>query len=306
MSPFFSIITPTYNRAELLRKTIESVLTQEFNDWELIISDDASKDHTIEVAKSYHDLRIKYIKSDINRHQCGARNLAFSLAKGKYICYLDDDDYYYPNHLSALYNEIKNLNSPIGVFYTGHYEDKGHGPEKHIMKEIGDRHPLPYICENYVIPSRTCFHREILEKHKWNEEIRFRVDIEMWSRILVQYPFYYVPEHTVVEVFHPNNMNNRKYNVGPGQIKTMELMFSNPQIKKLTGKDVRHRMYQGSNYLTALYYERTGEYFKMLKPLIKSIYYQPSHQFKAKMVMILYNMPLFGKVFKKLKAQCST
>ena len=72
-SPLFSIVIPTYNRAHLIGKTIESVLRQEFTDFEILIVDDGSKDNTEEVASTFTDKRIRYLKKQ-NAERGAARN----------------------------------------------------------------------------------------------------------------------------------------------------------------------------------------------------------------------------------------
>lgn len=105
-SPFFSIITPSFNRALFLSDTIKSVLNQKFTDWEYIIVDDASSDNSEEVVKSFNDVRIIYLKNDINRERGYSRNKGIQASKGKYLCFLDSDDEYLNNHLTVLYEKI--------------------------------------------------------------------------------------------------------------------------------------------------------------------------------------------------------
>ena len=97
--PFFSIIIPTYNRAHVIMRPIDSVLRQTFEDWELIIVDDGSTDDTKSIIESYHDNRIRYVWQE-NQERSAARNHGIALAKGEWICFLDSDDDYYPNHLA--------------------------------------------------------------------------------------------------------------------------------------------------------------------------------------------------------------
>ncbi len=96
----FSIIIPTFNRAHLLSRAIESVLAQDFSDWEMIVMDDGSSDNTGEVVRLFADvdLRISYHYSE-NQGAAAARNLGASFISGKYITFLDSDDEYLPSHL---------------------------------------------------------------------------------------------------------------------------------------------------------------------------------------------------------------
>ncbi|MBC7830324.1 MAG: glycosyltransferase family 2 protein [Chitinophagaceae bacterium] len=98
----FSIITPTYNRAQLLQRTIKSILAQTFKDWELIIVDDGSTDNTETIVKNYlDDTRIKYIKKE-NSGTAHSRNIGAANAKGEFITFLDSDDEALPHWLDTV------------------------------------------------------------------------------------------------------------------------------------------------------------------------------------------------------------
>ena len=118
MSPTFSIIIPTYNRARFLPETIRSVQEQVFKHWELIIVDDGSVDNTRQVCEPYlKDERIRYVHQE-NKELNGARNTGLRHAKGAFCCFLDDDDQFLPDHLAALSSAIKNQGPEYGIFRT--------------------------------------------------------------------------------------------------------------------------------------------------------------------------------------------
>jgi teichuronic acid biosynthesis len=96
-----SIITPTYNCGRFIAETIESVLAQSYQDWELIISDDCSTDDTVEVIRPYleRDARIRYICNERNSGAAVTRNAALREAKGRWIAFLDSDDLWRPAKL---------------------------------------------------------------------------------------------------------------------------------------------------------------------------------------------------------------
>jgi len=101
MSTFFSIIIPTFNRGHVIGRAIESVIAQDFDDWEMIVIDDGSLDGTGDIVRQYSDRdnRISYHYSE-NQGAAAARNLGSSFSSGKYFTFLDSDDEYLPNHLS--------------------------------------------------------------------------------------------------------------------------------------------------------------------------------------------------------------
>ncbi len=100
MDELVSVIMPSYNTAKFISETIDSVLTQTYTNWELIIVDDCSTDNTDEVVKSFlSDDRIKYIKNEKNSGAAFSRNRALCEAKGKWIAFLDSDDLWLPEKL---------------------------------------------------------------------------------------------------------------------------------------------------------------------------------------------------------------
>ena len=100
-SPLISIITPSYNSANFIGETIESIQAQTYKNWELIITDDCSKDNTIEVVNSYitNDSRIKVFKLEKNSGGGVARNNSIEKANGRYIAFCDSDDRWHPEKL---------------------------------------------------------------------------------------------------------------------------------------------------------------------------------------------------------------
>lgn len=105
--PEVSIITPCFNSSEFLEATILSVQNQTFKDWEWIITDDHSKDHSVEVIKKQKDSRIVLIESERNGGAGHARNLSLEKASGRYITFLDADDFWEPNFLEEMVSFMK-------------------------------------------------------------------------------------------------------------------------------------------------------------------------------------------------------
>ena len=99
--PKVSVIIPTYNRAELLPRAINSVLDQSYYDYEIVIIDDCSADNTGDVIAKFTDQRIRLIRHERNKGQSAAINTGIANAKGEYIAFLDDDDEWLPTKLEG-------------------------------------------------------------------------------------------------------------------------------------------------------------------------------------------------------------
>jgi glycosyltransferase involved in cell wall biosynthesis len=105
--PFFSIITPVLNRPRLIRRTIESILAQDFTDWEMIVVDDASTDETPDVILTYADRGVKLVRSPGWVGHCRARNIAIDHAVGEWVVPVDSDDELLPYALSTMKQKIE-------------------------------------------------------------------------------------------------------------------------------------------------------------------------------------------------------
>lgn len=99
MNDLVSIIMPSYNTERFIADSIQSVLNQTYQNWELIIVDDCSTDNTDTVVASFTDSRIKYLKNEKNSGAAVSRNRALREAKGKWIAFLDSDDLWMPDKL---------------------------------------------------------------------------------------------------------------------------------------------------------------------------------------------------------------
>lgn len=105
--PEVSIITPVFNSSKFLEETIASVLNQTFTDWEWMITDDKSTDNSVEIIQKIKDSRIQLILSDKNGGAGHARNLSLKQANGRFITFLDADDFWEPNFLEEMISFMK-------------------------------------------------------------------------------------------------------------------------------------------------------------------------------------------------------
>ncbi len=102
--PLISVITPVFNCQETLDQAVRSVVYQSFSDWELLLIDDCSTDDSVANMRAWgeQDNRIHLFRTPENSGQCAARNLGLQHARGDYVCYLDQDDEFYPDYLATI------------------------------------------------------------------------------------------------------------------------------------------------------------------------------------------------------------
>ncbi len=129
--PEVSIITPCYNSAQFLEETIQSVLNQKFTDWQWLITDDHSTDESVKMIREINDPRIILTISDKNGGAGHARNLSLEKASGKYITFLDADDYWEPNFLLETVSFMKEENAELA--YSNYARC-----DEHLVPKIAD------------------------------------------------------------------------------------------------------------------------------------------------------------------------
>ena len=119
-TPFFSVIIPTYNRSDLLREAIRSVLAQTFQDFEVIIVNDFSSEDILSVVKEFRDERLRYLLNQRCKGVSGARNTGIFAANGAWTAFLDSDDEWNSNKLHLVRERIRKIDQDTGVVYTGY------------------------------------------------------------------------------------------------------------------------------------------------------------------------------------------
>lgn len=120
---YFSVVIPLYNKEKYIRHTIDSVIYQTYPNFEIIVVDDGSSDHSLQIVKEIDDSRLRYI-NQINKGVSFARNLGASISKHEWIAFLDADDEYEPNFLEEIEQFItKNTNHNISLIGTNYYID---------------------------------------------------------------------------------------------------------------------------------------------------------------------------------------
>lgn len=114
MLPLVSVLMPLYNTEEYVREAVDSILSQRFEDFELIVLDDGSTDASASIVSSYTDKRVRFIQNSANTGLAAVRNKALSLARGRYVAWLDSDDCSFPGRLL---HQVKVLeeNAEIGL-----------------------------------------------------------------------------------------------------------------------------------------------------------------------------------------------
>ncbi len=197
--PLVSVVIPTYNRAYILGKAIESVLSQTFKDLELIVVDDGSTDETESLVKKYPS--VIYIKHSQRRGVAAARNTGIKYAKGRYIAFLDSDDAFVKKKLEKQVDFFEK-NPDYYLVQTEEVWFKGKkrlNPKKHHKKAEGwFFHRAIKLC--VVSMSTILIKKEVFQRlGLFDENFPVCEDYEFWLRVSLFYPMGLLNEYLVVK-----------------------------------------------------------------------------------------------------------
>jgi glycosyltransferase involved in cell wall biosynthesis len=202
-TPLVSILMTSYNREKYIAEAIKSVLASTYQNWELIICDDCSTDKTVEIAKTFlpTDKRIRLYVNDQNLKQFQNRNKAASLAKGKYIKYVDSDDMIYPPALEVMIN-IMEANPASGMGFCCPDRIKLHPiPYQYSPAEVYHEH---YFINGLLLmgPIATIMKTEAFHTVGGFELFGMPSDNHLSLKIAAKYPVVSMPDGLVFWRLH--------------------------------------------------------------------------------------------------------
>lgn len=214
MKPLISVIIPTYNRSEQVMKALNSVLSQNYDNFEVLVCDDGSIDDTEEKIRSIKDKRIRYLKQE-NRGPGAARNLGLKNSKGDLIAFLDSDDIWLSNHLESC-TEFFDIYPEASMVYTqneiifGKDSRRKQAHYKYKKREIPNLEKKErfrlyegLIFEHYLESCISATPCTVVKKNvfdeigRFNEDLSSGQDYEMWLRVSNRYRIGIVRKITV-------------------------------------------------------------------------------------------------------------
>lgn len=245
MTPIVSVIIPTYKRAEIIHRAVDSVLKQTLREIEVIVVDDNginTPEGTATAEKMRHyegDSRVVYLRHEINKNGSAARNTGIRAAKGKYIAFLDDDDAYFPERFEKMVARMESLDESWGACYTGYVKHMPNGRDQFSAeKNEGDLFVQTLMRSLYIgTGSNLFFRRSAVEKvGPFNESYQRNQDLEYLVRILKEYKMAYV-DGVLFEAFY----DVRTSHPTDEQIRQREELFRSNFAPYLEGLDKKQR-----------------------------------------------------------------
>jgi len=200
--PLVSVLIPSYNRPAYLRTAIASVVRQDYDNLEIIVIRDGGE-QIGDIVGSFDDPRIIFIDRHENRGIPFTLNEGLTRAKGKYICYLGNDDLYYSHHVGTLVNALEN-ETDSGVAYSDLYrtycrigQDGGREVLGKVLEVSRDFDPFVMLYFNHSLHVSLMHRRDLLDKiGPYNEELDVLIDWDLTRRLCFFSGFHHVHEIT--------------------------------------------------------------------------------------------------------------
>lgn len=164
-----SVIVPVYNTEKYLKNCIDSLLKQNFEDYEIIVINDLSPGNAEEIIKSYNDKKIVYIKNKTNKGIGYNRNLGIKKAKGEYVCFIDSDDYVKEDFISKMYNYSKENNLDLCVCDYVNVDEEGNKLKEFNLSDFcitNYEENNKILCEINLAPWNKLYKKDMLVKNK--------------------------------------------------------------------------------------------------------------------------------------------
>ena len=219
MKPFVSIIIPTYQNCNRLRDALNSVLSQTYNNYEVLIMDDGSTDGTEEMVNSFKDSRIFYYWNKNSGGPAKPRNRGIKFSKGNWIAFLDSDDSWKPNKLKMC---IENISEQVDLIY--HDLEIIYASQKIFQRKKARTRKLKkpvlidlLINDNLICNSSVMVRKNLLEKVGGINESKSLVaaeDYNTWLRIAnLTNQFFYLPHTLGYYLKHNDSLSNKNMSI---------------------------------------------------------------------------------------------
>jgi glycosyltransferase involved in cell wall biosynthesis len=290
----FSVIIPTYNRANLIKKTLDSVLEQTYFLFEVIVVDDGSSDNTAEVIRPLlAEPRIRYFKIK-NSERGAARNFGVSKSEGQYITFLDSDDVFLPWHLQVAHEKIEENHQPpaLHLGYEMHHSNGRIDSLPLLPSPVNDK----LLEGNFLSCMGVFLRRDVALQFPFDEDraLSGSEDYELWLRIAARVPILTFPEVT------SRLINHDMRSVIQADPKKLMTRISLLEQKLLHDEKFMQRfgnkMTMFSSYRTlylALHLALSGERGQALKSLLLTAYHYPYVIFSYRFAVALKKIMLW-------------
>lgn len=242
MVPRVSIIIPTYNRAEMVREAVASVLAQTCRDFEVVVVDDASTDGTAAALAEWREVQV--IRHPYRRGVSAARNTGIQTARGEWLAFLDSDDLWLPAKLAR---QMAYLLARPGLFLCQTDETwvrRGARVNKPLShRKVAGRIFLPSLARCVVSPSAVILHRRLIEAHGgFDETLPAAEDYDLWLRLSWRYEVGLVDESLVIKRGGHADQLSRQWGLDRWRIQALVKLLGEPDLPQTYAEAARRTL----------------------------------------------------------------
>lgn len=281
MELFFSVVIPSYNRADFIGAVIRSFLAQDYQAFEILIVDDGSKDNTRDVVQAINDSRVQYFHK-VNGERGAARNYGAARAKGKYITFFDSDDLVYPWYLSNAAGNLNQLQFP--ECYAQAFEFRKSVPEVPpvINKKDETVSTVNSVIqiENTLACNGVFIRKDIFDRFKFSEDrnLSGSEDWFLWLQLCAVYPFYFSPVVCSCLIIHDQR---GEMNIDPSKLDKrlkalLNLFKTDRYLATHPASSYKRILSTGYKFAALKMAGFTRLKFKSIKNLLKAFLLKPS------------------------------
>jgi len=287
-----SIITPSYNQAPYLEQTIQSVLGQDYPRIEYIVVDGASTDNSFEIIKKYND-RLAYWISEKDSGQAEAINKGFARAKGEILAWLNSDDYYLPNAISAVVKCFEE-NHEVVMVYGDMLAVDGAGQTINVLKykqlSLED-----LLCFQIIGQPSVFFRRSALEKTGLlDTSFHFMLDHHLWIRLTQQGTIQHVPQVWSAARYHAQAKNRaRAAEFGREAFRVLDWAKTQPDLAEAIS-GVERRALASAHRYDARYLLDGGQPLSALGAWVRALFLHPPTALARLNILISAVLELMG------------
>lgn len=294
--PHVTVVLPTYNRADILPDSIESVLEQTYEDFELIVVDDGSSDETGQVVDGFDDPRLRYIRHETNQGISAARNTGIAHARGDIVAFQDSDDEWLPDKLRRHVEAFDDAPPEVGVVYTGMYRevdgDERYLPPPEVEPKVGKINDV-IVRRNFISTQMAAVRRECFDTvGGFDEELTALVDWELWIRLSQQYQFELVDEALVRAAVEPDSISKNL----TGIVESRERIVEKHYDRFDTASLANHLFFIGHGAM------KTGDVQKGRRYLWKAVRTEPRTKYLLASVLSRLGARPYGAIYKLVKS----
>lgn len=205
MKKLVSVVIPTYNRESSIVRAVESALNQTYENIEVIVVDDCSKDSTPSVMKEHfeNDNRVIYYIQEKNAGACAARNKGVQLSHGDYVAFLDSDDYYLPSKIEL---QVRALEESGCELCATNYERQQKDGQKEIVKTYPGTKEEVYnelLYCNFITTGTLIGNRQCFIDTPFDESLPRYQDWDLVLRLCKKYNYFFLQENTLIQIYQP-------------------------------------------------------------------------------------------------------